>query len=80
MIENKQTILDRHTVDGKFMIGNALLEIDARIKTMYGVIDELKEVLQGFAAWAEKTDERLQKISPKIDIISEHEAKQILKG
>ena len=81
MTENtKQTILERHSVDGKFLIGNALLELDARIKTIYGVIDEVKEVLTGYSAWAEKTDERLQKIDPKIEIISEHEAKQILKG
>jgi len=80
MIENKQTILERHTEDGKFLIGNALLELDARIKTIYGVLDEIKEVLQGQAAWSQKTDERLQKIDPKIEIISEYQAKQILKG
>jgi len=50
MIENKQTILERHTEDGKFLIGNALLEIDARIKTVYGGVDEVKEVWQGQAA------------------------------
>lgn len=78
-MENKKTIIGRHTEEGKFMIGNALLELEARIKTCYSVIDELKEALQGYASWASKVDERLQKLDPKIEIISEYEAKQILK-
>lgn len=85
MIENKkQSIIERHTLEvepgvKKLDLVNVLLELDARIKTIYSVIDEIKEVLQGQAAWSQKVDERLQKIDPKIEIISEYDAKQILK-
>lgn len=85
MIENKkQSVVERHTLEvepgvKKLDLVNVLLELDARIKTIYSVIDEIKEVLQGQAAWSQKVDERLQKIDPKIEIISEYDAKQILK-
>lgn len=51
---------------GKFNIFGALSELDARIKNYYTVLDEIKEVLTGYAKWAEETDIRLQKVDPKI--------------
>ena len=82
--ESKETIIDRHTIEveegvKKLDLVNALLELDARIKTVYCVIDEIKEVLQGQAVWSEQVDERLQKIDPKIEIISPDQARNILK-
>ena len=82
--ENKETIIERHTIEAepgikKLDLVNALLELDARIKTIYSVIDEIKEVLQGQAAWSQKTDERLQKLDPKIEIVSPDQARNILK-
>lgn len=66
MEEPKKNIIERNTEDGAFKLGQALLELDARIKTVYSVIDEIKEVLQGQAKWSQETDERLQRIDPKI--------------
>jgi hypothetical protein len=86
MIKPKQeNIIDRNTVEvepgvKKLDLVNVLLELDARIKTIYSVIDEIKEVLQGQAAWSQNMDTWKQKMDPKIEIISEHEAKRILKG
>ncbi len=66
MEEPKKNIIERNTEDGAFKLGQALLELDARIKTVYSVIDEIKEVLQGQAKWSQETDERLQRLDPKI--------------
>lgn len=66
MEELKKNIIERNTEDGAFKLGQALLELDARIKTVYSVIDEIKEVLQGQAKWSQETDERLQRLDPKI--------------
>lgn len=66
-MEAPKNIIERNTEsDGSFKLGQALLELDARIKTVYSVIDEIKEVLQGQAKWSQETDERLQRIDPKI--------------
>lgn len=66
----KDNIIERNTVevDGvkKINVQTALLEIDARIKTIYQMMDEIKEVLQGQAKWSEETDIRLQKLDPKL--------------
>lgn len=71
MEENKKSIIERHTIEvepgvKKLDLVSVILELDARIKTTYSVIDEIKEVIQGQAAWAKETDERLQRIDPKI--------------
>ena len=66
MEEPKKNIIERNTEDVAFKLGQALLELDARIKTVYSVIDEIKEVLQGQAKWSQETDERLQRLDPKI--------------
>ncbi len=78
--EPKSFVTQFITEEGNFKFYDCLNLLDARIKTIYGVIDEIKEVLQGQAAWSKETAERLQKISPKIDIVSVDEARNILKG
>lgn len=71
MSDKKETIIERHTVtleDGRsmFKIADAIMELDARIKTYYKALDEVKEVLAGFAAWSEQINNRMNRIDPKI--------------
>ncbi len=79
-MENKESndIFARHCTEKGFNIAGAFIEMEARIKTMYTVIDEMKEVIQGQAKWAEITDERLKKLEPTITIYSENDVKNML--
>jgi len=82
-MENKEEATDifsRHCNEKGFNIATAMMELEARLKTAYAVIDELKEVIQGQAKWAEIVDTRLKKLEPTIQIVSEAEAKIILKS
>lgn len=71
MSDVKKDIISRNTKEvepgvKKLDLVNCLLELEARIKNCYSVIDEIKEVLQGQAKWSQETDERLQRLDPKI--------------
>ena len=73
-------ILLRHlNEEKKLIVGSALLELEARLKNAYLIIDELKEGMAGYAAYMEKMDERLKKIEP-VGIIGAEEARQIILG
>jgi len=76
---NNSNLYTRHLTDKGFNVAGMALEIDARIKTLYSVIDDLKAVIQGQAAWAEQVDIRLKKLEPTIQVFSENDAKIILK-
>ena len=69
-MEGGKTIIERHTheIEGRhvFKIADALLELDARYKNIHSILNEIKEVLAGQAAWSKETDERLQRLDPKI--------------
>lgn len=70
-MEERKNIIERHThtlEDGRsmFKIADALLEMEARDTSKTTILNEIKEVLAGFAKWAEETDTRLQKVDPKI--------------
>jgi hypothetical protein len=83
--EDKKNIIERHThtlEDGRsmFKIADALLEMEARHTTMLTLINEVKEVLAGFAKWAEETDARLQKVDPKIILRGDKEFDETIKG
>lgn len=86
MIEqNTKTILERHTIegeDGKKIINivNILLELDARVKTTYQVIDQVKEIIQGYGVWSEEVEKRLDEIKPKIKIASISDYNNAIKG
>ena len=56
----------------------ALQELDVRIKTLHLQIQELQEALMGAATLVKELNERIDKIAPKIDIVSVHEANKIL--
>lgn len=80
MEQKEDNLYTRHLTEKGFNIAGQSLELEARIKTLYAVIDELKAVIQGQASWAETVDLRLQKLEPNIQVFSEGEAKIILKG
>lgn len=80
MEEQDNNIFYRHNTDRGLNIAGALIELEARLKTAYVVIDEMKMVLAGQAEWARMTDLRLKKLEPAIQVFGEEEAKIILKG
>ncbi len=59
---------------------SALGELYARMKTQSIQIKELSEAVGGASLMYDELLERLNKISPKIEIISELESKKILNG
>jgi len=79
----ENNLLERHTVtdengNKKINAITALQEIDVRIKTIVLQIQELQEGLMGAATLMKELEERVNKVSPKIDIVSVQEAKKIL--
>jgi len=82
-MENKDTLpkfLERHQSDGRLMAVSAIGELWARQQSLLNENELLKQALAGYAEYMEKMDERLIKLEPKIQIVSEHEAKNFLKG
>lgn len=77
--ERELNIIERYTKEGQFQIGSALLELEARQKSINLVLDEIRDVLKGMAQWSSEVETRLQKVDPKIEVISEFEGKKILK-
>lgn len=78
--ERELNIIERYTKEGQFQIGSALLELEARQKSINLVLDEIRDVLKGMAQWSSEVETRLQKVDPKIEVISEFEGKRILNG
>lgn len=76
------SLIERHTLgDGetkKINVVTALQEIDVRLRTLHLQIKELQEALMGAATLVKELNERVDKIAPKIDIVSMDEAKKIL--
>lgn len=83
-MENKKDkasdFLDRNSVDGKIHVQAALLELWARNRTALDILEEIKEALGGLAKYMEEMEERISKLEPTIKIVSETEAKHILKN
>lgn len=82
-MENKNTasaFLERNSSDGRIHVQSALLELWARQQNIFELINEMKEGLGGYAHYMEKMDERIKKLEPTIQIFSEGEAKDFLKG
>lgn len=68
----------RHITEKGFNIAGMCLELEARLKTAYVVIDELKAAIQGQAKWAEEMEIRLKKLEPTIQVFSENDVKTML--
>ncbi len=79
-MEKEKNLVEKYTTEEGFRLWDCILELEARQKNGYVLMEEIKEVLTGFSEWARKVDERLQKLDPKIEVISELEGKKILKG
>lgn len=71
--------LERNSSDGRIHVQSALLELWARQQNMMTVLEEIKEALGGCAKYMENLEERVIKLEPTIKIVSEAEAKNILK-
>lgn len=80
MANKASDFLERNSVDGKIHVQSALLELWARQENIFSLIDELKEGLAGYAGYMEQMDNRIKKLEPTIEIFSEGEAKNILRG
>jgi hypothetical protein len=80
-MENK-SLIERHTMgDGDSKKVNAISafqEIDVRLKTLHLQVQELQEALMGAATLMKELEERVNKVAPKIDIVSMDQAKKIL--
>lgn len=87
----EKTIVERYTGKDKagilrFDIVKAVLELEERIMNLEArfkghslMLEEIKEVMHGMAQWSSEVETRLQKVDPKIEVISEFEGKKILK-
>lgn len=80
MANKASEFLERNSVDGKIHVQAALLELWARQENINRHIEEIKEGLAGYAGFMELIDERLKKLEPTIQVFSEREAKDFLKG
>lgn len=78
-MEKGNDIFLRHSSEKGLNLAGVIIELEARLKTAYVVIDEMKEVIQGQAKWAETIELRVKKLEPTIQIFSEHEATNLLK-
>ena len=78
-MEKGNDIFSRHSSEKGLNLAGVIIELEARLKTAYIVIDEMKEVIQGQAKWAETIELRVKKLEPTIQIFSEHEATNLLK-
>lgn len=82
--EKASDFIAKHTkeVGGTKQINmvSAVIELYARLKTIQMQIEELQEGMGGVAAMYEELLGRMNKLDPKIEIVSEYRAKQILKG
>ena len=80
-MEDKKTLIERHIMEnGNFDLVGALNEIDARIKSTYMVIDEVKELIQGYGVWSKEVTERLDELKPKIKIATLSDYNNTIKG
>lgn len=90
-IKKEETIVERYTNKDsagmlRFDIVKAVLEIEERIINLEArfkghalMLEEMKEVMHGMAQWSSEVETRLQKVDPKIEIVTEHQAKQMFK-
>jgi len=72
--------LERNSSEGKIHVQAALLELWARQQNIIEMLEEIREGIGGYAVYMEKMDERIKKLEPSIQIFSEGEAKDFLKG
>lgn len=66
----EKTILERHTINGEFKLGLALLELDNKIKQLYDITYEQHNALEFLTVWFEqnaKTSIQVEK--PKIELL-----------
>lgn len=66
----EKTILEKHTQEGKFNLGTALIDIDSRIKTLTERANNAHEALEFLAKWYEENAvNKIQEVKPKIELL-----------
>lgn len=51
---NEKDIIERHTREGQFYIGNALVEMEARVKLTEAKLERAEQALSFLATWWEE--------------------------
>lgn len=66
----EKTILERHTLNGQFNLGTALLDIDNKLKVLYEVTHNQSVALEFLNAWFEQNAKTvIQMDKPKIELL-----------
>lgn len=66
----EKNLLEKHTIDGKFNLGSALLDLEARIKVLYEVTHNQHVALEFLTAWYEQNAQnKIQVNKPKIELL-----------
>jgi hypothetical protein len=67
----EKTILERHTLNGQFNLGTALLDMDNKLKVLYEVTHNQSVALEFLTAWFEQNGKTsIQVDIPKIELLS----------
>lgn len=77
-IKKEENIVEKYSSEEGFRLWDCLLEIEARQKNLYLLMEEVKEVLTGQAQWSSEVDIRLQRIDPKLILPSDKEFNQTI--
>lgn len=67
----EKNLLEKHTYNGKFNLGAALLDLESKIKTLYEVTHNQHNALEFLSAWYEQNAKTpIQDIDkPKIQLL-----------
>ena len=66
----EKTIIEKHTIEDKFHLGPALLDIDNKIKQLYEITYEQHKALEFLTAWFEQNGKNnIQVEKPKIELL-----------
>ena len=66
----EKSILEKHTIDGHFQLGNALIDLDNKIKQLYSITYEQHNALEFINAWFEQNAKNAIHVDkPKIELL-----------
>ena len=66
----EKTILEKHTLEGKFNLGSALVDMDTRIKVLTERANNAHDALEFMVKWyEEQAKNKIQEIKPKIELL-----------
>jgi len=66
----EKTIIEKHTIEDKFHLGPALLDIDNKIKQLYEITYQQHNALEFINAWFEQNAKNVVQVDkPKIELL-----------